>query len=245
MIAIKRPAILRLCLETFKKNLLQQFDVRIIINVDPVGEENYSQKDIVNIAKEYFPNVISRTPKKGNFSKAVYWCWSQVRTDFFFHLEDDWLLKSFILASRLEKKTNIKEIVSITFNITSNKKYPLFNEAYYLKAFSLRPCFFRTKYIKEKLVDFKFEQDPEKQILNNVSSKSFQDPQFILYGNDHEGRKIIDTGKKWKMKSAFLKWEKKSVNITYKKSENKHFFMSVFYEIKYWYFIKYWRLRYC
>ena len=44
----------------------------------------------------------------------------------------------------------------------------------------------------------------EKQIIKNVLSKSFRDPKFILYGNDHEGRKIIDTGKKWKMKNAFL-----------------------------------------
>jgi hypothetical protein len=245
VIAIKRPEILRLCLETFKKNLLQQFDVRVIINVDPVGEENYSQKDIINIAKEYFPNVVSRTPKKGNFSKAVYWAWGQVRTDFFFHLEDDWLLKSFIPAYRLESKASIREIVSITFNTSSNKKYPKLYKNYHLKNFSLRPCIFRTKYIKEKLVDFKFDQDPEKQIIKNVPSKSFRDPKFILYGNDHEGRKIIDTGKKWKMKNAFLKWGKKSDNIVYKKSENSHFFKTVFYEIKYWYFITYWRLRYC
>ena len=59
MIAIKRPEILRLCLETFKKNLLNQFNVRIIINVDPVGEENYSQKDIVNIAKEHLPGHVT------------------------------------------------------------------------------------------------------------------------------------------------------------------------------------------
>ena len=150
VIAIKRPEILRLCLETFKRNLLNQFDVRIIINVDPVGEENYSQKDIVNIAKEYFPKVISRTPRKGNFSKAVYWGWRQVKTEFFFHLEDDWLLKDFIPAYRLQKKIAIKDIVSITFNITSNKKYPKLYEAYHLKTFSLRPCVFRSKYIKEK-----------------------------------------------------------------------------------------------
>lgn len=244
VIAIKRPEILRLCLETFKKKLLQQFDVRIIINVDPVGEENYSQEDIVNIAREYFPNVISRTPKKGNFSKAVYWGWSQVKTDFFFHLEDDWLLKDYIPAYRLQKKINIKDVVSITFNISSNKKYPLLYEAYHLKTFSLRPCIFRSKYIKEKLKGFKFDEDPEKQIAKNTPSKSFKDPKFILFGNDDEGRKIIDTGKKWKMKNAYSKWEYKSDHIVYKKSEKRHLFRAIFYAIKYWYFIRYWRLRY-
>lgn len=244
VIAIKRPEILRLCLETFKKNLLDQFNVRIIINVDPVGEENYSQKDIVAIAKEYFSNVISRTPKKGNFSKAVHWCWSQVKTDFFFHLEDDWLLKSFIPAYRLQKKLTIKDIVSITFNISSNKKYPELHGVYHLKTFSLRPCIFRSKYIKEKLVGFKFDEDPEKQIAKNTPSKSFKEPKFILFGNDDEGRKIIDTGKKWKMKNAFSKWEYKSDNIVYEKSEKKHFFKAIFYTMKYWYFVRYWRLRY-
>ncbi len=248
VIAIKRPQILRLCLETFKKNLLNQFDVRIIINVDPVGEENCSQRDIVNIAKEYFPNVISRTPKKGNFSKAVHWAWSQVKTEFFFHLEDDWLLKSFIPAYRLQRKLNVEDIVSITFNITSNKKYTMLyevnNKIYHLKTFSLRPSFFRSKYIKEKLAGFKFDEDPEKQIAKNTLSKSFKNPKFILFGNDNEGRKIIDTGKKWKMKNAFSKWEYKSDIIVYKKSEKIHFFKAIFYAIKYWYFINYWRLRY-
>ena len=162
VIAIKRPEILRLCLETFKKNLLQQFNVRIIINVDPVGEENYSQKDIIAIAREYFPNVISRTPKKGNFSKAVFWAWSRVKTEFFFHLEDDWLLKSFVSAERIRNKVAIKDIVSVKFDLSSNKKFPKTYATYHLKNLSLRPCLFRTKYIKERLVGWNFKEDPEK-----------------------------------------------------------------------------------
>ena len=244
VIAIKRPEILRLCLETFKKNLLKQYNVRIIINVDPVGEENYSQEYIVKIAKEYFPNVISRAPKKGNFSKAVHWAWSQVETDYFFHLEDDWLLKSFIPKNRLENQLDIKDIVSVSFNISSNTKYPQLYYNSHLKTFSLRPCMFKARYIKEKLSDFKFDEDPEKQIVKNVPSKTFKNPKFILYGDDHEGRKIIDTGKKWKQKNAFSKWENKTTTTVYKKISKQHFFKSIFFAAKYWYFINYWRLRY-
>ena len=36
--AIIRPEILRMTLHTFRKNLLHEFDARLIINVDPIGE---------------------------------------------------------------------------------------------------------------------------------------------------------------------------------------------------------------
>jgi hypothetical protein len=244
VIAIKRPEILRLCLETFKKNLLHQFNVRIIINVDPVGEENYSQKDIIAIAREYFPNVISRTPKKGNFSKAVFWAWSRVKTEFFFYLEDDWLLKNFVSVERIRNKVTIKDIVSVKFDPSSNKKFSKTYATYHLKGLSLRPCLFRTKYIKERLLGWNFKEDPEKQMAINTATKSYKNPKFILFGNNNEGRKIIDTGKKWKMNTTFTKWEDKSGSFTYKKSEKKHFLKRIFYRIKYRYFMLYWRLRY-
>ena len=49
---------------------------------------------------------------------------------------------------------------------------------------------------------------------------------------------------KWKQKNAFSKWENKTTTTVYKKISKQHFFKSIFFVAKYWYFINYWRLRY-
>ena len=84
LIATLRPEILEITLNSFYHKLLKNFNVRLIVNVDPIGDEKYSQQYIINLCNKYFSNIVSRTPISASFSKAVQWAWQQTKSDIFF-----------------------------------------------------------------------------------------------------------------------------------------------------------------
>ena len=61
--------------------------------------------------------IVFNKPNKPSFTKAVFWCWGKVQTDIFFHLEDDWCLKSLVnknLSLKPFLKENIEKFDVIT-----------------------------------------------------------------------------------------------------------------------------------
>ena len=92
--AIRRPVLLDLTYQSFFKRIQNLPKVRIILNVDPIGDAK--AEDCLKIAKKYSDNVVFRSPNEPNFSASVNWCWSQIESAYFLHIEDDWLLKKTI-----------------------------------------------------------------------------------------------------------------------------------------------------
>ncbi len=88
-----RPEIIQQTYESFSTNLLNANlrESTLYINVDTAPAGNNPQ-DIVDIAKRYFRNVVANISSNPCFCQAFKWCWKQPKEDFFFHLEDDWLL---------------------------------------------------------------------------------------------------------------------------------------------------------
>jgi len=115
MTATVRADILRMTLRSFHKNFLHNFTARMIINVDPVGDtENNAPIDMVNICREYFSEVVYRTPDTPSFAAAVQWCWRQVETDVFFHLEDDWILRRPVAPAEMLRVFDDPNVMGIT-----------------------------------------------------------------------------------------------------------------------------------
>jgi hypothetical protein len=250
LVATLRPEILEITLNSFYHKLLKNFDVRLIVNIDPIGDKRYVQQDIINVCKKYFPNIIFRTPNSASFSKAVQWGWQQVKSEIFFHLEDDWCLKKNVDAKLINKCFLDPNIVSISLNMKSNKEYidqpdkakdP--NNNLYI-GLALRPSFFRSSYIREQLEKFDITLDPEKQFSRNISTKNFSKPIFKYYGGINDGSMIIDTGKYWREKNKFNKWSLSSKDITYQTKKTKIISLS-YYTCKYYFLKTYWNILYC
>lgn len=91
MTATRRPSIIETTLKSFRKNLLKQKQARLIINIDPIGE-NCSSEDIIKIVSKYVDNVVLNIPLIPSFPAAFKWCWDQARAPFILNLEDDWEL---------------------------------------------------------------------------------------------------------------------------------------------------------
>lgn len=89
--ATRRPAIVEQTFKSFSEKFFKKHPTRLIINVDPIGE-NCSNEAIINIGRKYFGEVVANTPSKPNFFRAFKWVFTNCTSKYIFHLQDDWLL---------------------------------------------------------------------------------------------------------------------------------------------------------
>ena len=52
IIATLRPEILDITLNTFYHRLLNNFNCRLIVNIDPIGDQDCNYKDIIRVCKK-------------------------------------------------------------------------------------------------------------------------------------------------------------------------------------------------
>lgn len=232
IIATLRPEILRLTLDSFRP-LFECFpNRRLILNVDPVGEQSVGQQQIIDLCASYFSEVLSRAPAKGSFSEAVFWAWGEVKSDVFFHLEDDWCLKSPIDVVSAAKALEDENVVAVRLNLKKN----LTRDS---DGFSLNPSFFKTKFIKSILSNFDVALDPEKQY--RPMPDGFLDSKIRYYGKVGDGPFVIDTGKRWRKMHGLVKWVPGGENgVTWGSAKVSSWFAFLKYKL----FLIYWRLRY-
>jgi len=192
--ATLRPELLELTYRSFHKRLLSRYrHCRLIINIDPlpVPDETKLEK-ILAISHRWFPEVVYRTPESPSFPAAVRWAWSQLESDFCFHLEDDWLLLKHIdpvrVAGYFAKDPRLAEV---TLNPSRNK--PI------VPGLALRPSFFRRSFIESALPHFDDALDPEKQWRRHLATGGVLEGwQFRHYGELGEGKHIKDLGGIWR-----------------------------------------------
>ena len=90
MTAVLRPSILAGTLTTIKEHVCKGDDsrFRLIINIDPIGED-VSPSKMIKVAEKNFSNVLYNVAEKPSFPLAVKWVWSKTTAPFVFHWEDD------------------------------------------------------------------------------------------------------------------------------------------------------------
>ena len=203
--------------EIIKKTYLSFFDnlvdvdfakSTIYINVDSTpnlaGLVDESDKTIEFLEK-YFGKVVSNITGEGNFTKALQWCWGQPKGDFFYHIEDDWILNR---------------------NISLDELFPFFNDenvfAVNLRAYHFagpRPCLlpalYRSSFCKKFIEKLNEYRNPENQLRSYVSThKKFYN---IHYPEDIQDIILKDIGREWlrhkglkrnQISSKFIKYQK-------------------------------------
>ncbi|MHA1469533.1 MAG: hypothetical protein ACTSSP_03095 [Candidatus Asgardarchaeia archaeon] len=93
--ATLRPEILDDTYQSFWTNLFEKYKdkyhYRLIINIDPIGDDRYDYKDVLNVAKKYFSDIIYNSPKTHQWPHAFKWVWKQTTSKYVFNLEDMWI----------------------------------------------------------------------------------------------------------------------------------------------------------
>ena len=146
--AMPRPELLELTYRSFYNHLFSRIKhCRLIINIDPgPASANNDQKTetMLTVCRKWFPEVVYRCPSTPSFPAAVQWAWSQVETDIFFHLEDDWLLLNHIDPVRIDNYFNASpRLAEVTLNPSINRST--------IPGLALRPSFFRRAFVTAAL----------------------------------------------------------------------------------------------
>ncbi len=220
MTATLRPKILDFTLNSFCEKMFKERDrYRLIINIDPIGD-NVLPKEVLKVARKYFDNILYNYAYSPGFTKAVIWCWSQVKTNYSFNLEDDWeLLIPIDVDSMISILDSYPDIASLRLNkfktrinkCTIKRGYSPFPQL------SLNPTLFNGKFIKGVFPLMTSIKNPEKQLRptdNSDLSIFLRKWNHAIYTKNSHGKVVKDIGRIWmnstpfKKKTGFLFWEK-------------------------------------
>lgn len=206
-----RPEILDVTLQSFVERMLyDKSRYRLIINVDPIGEE-LPQSSMLDVAYKYFDNILFNLPTVPCFCRAVIWCWSQTTADFVFHLEEDWKLAFPIdIDDMIDIMITHKDLVSLRLNKDSVPKSQHGQKFGYVYApkISLNPTLFTGNFIRRIVPYMDVDLNPEKQL--RPSEKTYRGKIISkisngIYTRIHYGPVVLDIGREWMAKSKFSK----------------------------------------
>lgn len=198
--AMARPELIERTYGSFKENMsgIDWGSTTLFVNIEPLPDAN-AVNSVIEVCKQFFGRVVTRTPKEANFTKALSWCWNQVNTDYVLHLEDDW-----VLTSKIEFKDLLKLFVNDKTKQVVLRAYP-----YEYDKMCLSPSVIRGSWVKR--FEFDFNLNPEVQLR-----KSWVRPEYINV--PHNNIVVKDIGRKWiessdykkpGHKASFTSWEKK------------------------------------
>lgn len=237
--ATQRHEILRKTLESFKKNLFKDHPIRSInINIDPVGPDSDYFR-CLDVCKKVFPDVYLnyRAPEKPNFSEGFKWVWNEARSNFVFHLEDDWeLLRNINLSDMMDMLNRHDDLALLRlpqFKSTEKtmKNWNLFypwNGVYFecpknlimTAGFCGHPSLIKGEFVQNTAPFIDTAKNPEKQFHHGppMIMEEVVKWKFGVYGQPNMPNAIADLGRKWSVetgwqkkgpKAWFLEWEKK------------------------------------
>lgn len=255
--ATQRHEILRRTLESFKKNLFKDYPIRSInINIDPVGPDKdhsaclevcldiFANVDVKQIPTNSYimpegsiDTIINyRAPEKPNFAEGFKWAWNEARTNFVFHLEDDWELLREIDLNEMINMLNKHEDLALLrlpqFRSTEktmknwNLFYPWSGE--YFKCpldlvttagFCGHPSLIKGEFVQNTAPYIDITKNPEKQFHHGPKEimEEVAKWKFGVYSQPNMPAAIADIGRKWSVetgwqkkgpKAWFLEWEK-------------------------------------
>ncbi len=230
IIATRRPELLERTLNSFKYKLFckegrggfEESNYRLIINVDPVGED-VSSESIVDIARSYFPNVVCRISDIPNFPQAWIWCWLQVKNRYVFHLEEDWeLLRPLNFAQMIgimELNPYLVHLRLSTWRSEDKLKqwkwflehkngyYQVPNDVKGTIGFCGHPGLCTDWFVQTCLTYINPSANPEKQIKwrNKELWKHIGDYEYGVFQEPNSPASIKDIGRKWMVEHGFQK----------------------------------------
>lgn len=178
----------------------------IYVNADSIVHRpdlrDYSN-DVIKLLNKNFGQVIWNPTNSPNFSKAIHWCWSQPKEDFFFHIEDDWILKKEININELIQKFDDSDVYAVNLRAYS------FNQP--------KPCLLQSVWRKsfcEKFINsLDFDRNPENQLRSFVKETKYYN---IHYPEGIDDIVVEDIGREWLRKNSIERNHISSKFISYK-----------------------------
>jgi hypothetical protein len=216
--ATLRPGLLRRTLESFRP-FLEQGTWRLLLNIDPVGEPGVRPREILAIARDYFPKIELRQPARASFPAAWYWAVANLRAEYVFWLEDDWeLLRPVELAKMVEIMDEEPDLATMRlprwdatdiYRQWNRRKLADWRDGYGEIPLDLRlhcgysnnPSLTRREFLQPMLPHFSGPTDPEKQIagfnpvLRHWVGYAWR---YGVFQEPHTPAAVRDIGEQWR-----------------------------------------------
>lgn len=233
--ATQRIRILKKTLDSFMKNMFMDFlnqghNIRLIINVDPVGNDG-NRDDFLKLLKSLPLRYMLIFSPKPSFPKAFKTVWQSAEAKYVFHLEDDWELLQKInlldLINILDAEDDLALLRLAAFvagktrtngvSLMKNwNKFFSYNGKYYecpeeLKTsvgFCGHPSLIKGKFIKNVVGHLDDIHNPEKIFHSRRNTPIMQEVMKWKYGVwsiPGTPPLIVDIGRKWMVENNFRK----------------------------------------
>lgn len=242
MTATRRPSILVKTLDSFYSGMFNQIadQCRIIINIDPAGEDmpSYEMSKYVEI---YCQRYVIGMPMTASFPRAFRWCWEQSDAPWVFHLEDDWeLLKKIDIMDMIRIMEKHEDLGAIRLSMFPsgptpidmmknwNRWLPWNGEFYEVKEEERHrigvcghPTLFRKEFIENALPFLDPTKNPEKQFqgTHKYMVEEVLKWRYGVYAKPGDQPSIRDIGRDWMKQSGLQKQGNKAFFTNWEKSD--------------------------
>lgn len=241
MTATWRPELVFRTLDSFQRELFKsrmKSDMRLIINIDPIGDKQDRCDEIMYLAKDYFKDVYAFCPEQAHFGQAVVRIWEKTESELVFHLEEDWEMMYKADFDQMQDcfrfDKNLVHLRLSVFRSTQNVKnwkyFYEWNGRYFQCPDEYRgtvgwcghPSLNRGDFIRFCAKNMDPSLNPEKQIKGRhpVIGPEIEKRNFGSFIMPHSPANIRDIGREWRVKHGFHKignqewftnWEQRGV----------------------------------
>lgn len=168
----------------------------LYINIDPVPDSSEQAiNEELEVARSHFSEVNHRIGESGgNFSCAASWVLSQPKGEYFFNVEDDWLIGGEICIQDFINKI-ISDDRGNTLQCVANRR--VMNRIYF------PPSLFQTSIIQSILAQHPIpeNENPERWLWEIKDSKQLVDYNVVCIGS----QLCKDNGREWMKEKGFSK----------------------------------------
>lgn len=233
MTATRRSDLIEKTLSSFREKLtgLNYNNVRLIINIDPVGYDKDDIDYIFILLHDFFFDAEINAPETPSFPKAFKACWTKTKADYVLNLEDDWqLLQPIDLQQMINIMEFDKSLASLRLpwkaqdeESMKNWKYFFPWNGFYYKCpdeltrtvgFCGHPSLLRGEFVRNCAPLLSPDQNPEKQFHNRVNTPLMQEIDkwdFGVLRTPDMKPAIADIGRKWMIENGFIKKGNKAI----------------------------------
>lgn len=228
--ATLRPELLRTTLESHIEHLFKDYRkfMRLIINIDCVGSEDYRDKvtqimDVIDSCR--FGAIKVNVAPDPHFGKAFVWCMENVESEFFFHLEEDWRMSMELDFNEMIKlfyedptlaHLRLSMFRSEALTCKNWNKFLEWNGEYFevkpeergAIGWAGHPSLNRTSFMKAVLPAIDPYTNPEKQIKHKIHPRITRTIEQFKFGSFHPQNSspaVEDIGRQWMIEHGFAK----------------------------------------
>ncbi len=189
MICGRRPSLLSQTLASFGARMFPHFRfANVIANIDPFMGDAAAGDDCAELLRAAFPPETTQLhifrPETAGFAAAVQRAWQATKSDFVFHMEDDWTAREDINPQPFFDLLAAEDVQAVTLVCATKHTRGLPHQTYrritrsprgyilkdeLINAFSTSPGMFKGPFLRAAADLLDTRLDPEKQFFKGLN----------------------------------------------------------------------------